>query len=84
MLAVWGSVRQNTVNVPGVVSIYDRPNCLLLSFKTAYVRELQITEGALHRLSEVGSTARLRARDYAKSEDLLGLGDCISVDEALV
>jgi hypothetical protein len=43
MLAVWGSVRQDSVNVPGVVSIYDRPNCLLLSHKTAYVSELQST-----------------------------------------
>jgi hypothetical protein len=49
MLAVWGSVRQDTVNVPGVVSIYDRPSCLLLSYKTAYVRELRSTEGALPR-----------------------------------
>jgi hypothetical protein len=38
MLAIGGSISQDGVHIPGVVSVYDRPSCVLLSRQTVSVR----------------------------------------------
>jgi hypothetical protein len=37
MLATRGSISHNGVDIPGVVSVYDRPSCVLLSHQTVCV-----------------------------------------------
>jgi hypothetical protein len=65
LLAVGGSIRQDIVNIPGIIRLNDGPSCILLSQEATRVRALK------HMLRAL----------YPSSNGLLGPRRGISVNE---